>query len=122
MATRARAREAPRAARPGLRVIRGQGDARGSLVPLVLIIVLTLFAVAALQAYLGEQGFRIGRLERASKAADERHQLLRSEVAELSSPERLDAASEHLGLEPAERPIFLQAPRPDLVTAGADRR
>jgi cell division protein FtsL len=90
--------------------------------PAAAVVVLAIFAVAALQAYFGQEGLRASRVEREVVEAEERSALLRARVAELSSPRRLQEAAEAQGMLPAPDPIFLPAPEglgPD-ETAGAD--
>lgn len=105
----------PAGRRPQLRLVRGEGEAvperpvRAVLVPLAAVLVLAVFAVAALQAYVGQEGLRLAQLEREVQQAEERYALLRARVSELSSPERLEQRADELGLVPAD-PVFLPAP------------
>jgi hypothetical protein len=113
MATRPRRalRPAPRERTP-LRVLPGRGarPLRASLVPAAVILVLAVFAVAGLQAYLAQEGFHAAKLERDLRHEEERFSLLRAEAARLSSPSRLAEEAHRLGMtEPAD-PIFLRAP------------
>lgn len=98
--------------RPHLRVVRGRGARRSPLVPAAVILVLAVFAVAALQAFVAQEGLRVNELERSVRKAEERHALLRAEIAELSSPERIERAAADLGLDRASDPVFLRAPAP----------
>lgn len=101
--------------RPHLRVVRAGEEPhprrsfRAVLVPVAAVLVLAIFAVAALQAYVGQEGFHLSRLEGQVEQQEERYALLRARVAELSSPERIRERSSELGLEPAD-PVFLPAP------------
>ena len=108
MATRPR-RAAAERTRPQLRVIPGGGRRRASL-PAAIVLVLAVFAVAALQAYLGQEGFRMSQLESDLKQAEEQYVLLRAELAELSSPSSLEAAAGELGMTADAEPVFLPAP------------
>lgn len=106
---------APESRRPHLRLVRGGPEAVGErsvrsvLVPVAAVLVLAVFAVAALQAYVGQEGLRLARLEREVQQAEERYALLRARTSELSSPERLEVRAAELGLVPAD-PVFLPAP------------
>jgi len=97
-------------ARPPLRVVAGRDRRRLAFVPLAVVVVLAVFAVAGLQAYLGQEGFRADRLERRLAEAEEHQDLLRARLAELSSPARIESAAAALGMVPAPQPVFLPAP------------
>ena len=123
MATRPVRKAAPnrqRRQRPPLRVVRGDGDStqkktakkRRSPVPVVLLVVLTVFGVAALQAWVGQDGLNAARLEREVQQEQERLTLLRAQVAQLGSPKRLREEARKLGLVPAPEPKFLQVQVP----------
>lgn len=107
MAVRALQREA--ATRPSLSVIRGKAR-RLPYAKVVLVFVFTVFAVAGLQAYLGQEGLRVAELERRVAEAEERVTLLRAKQAQLSAPGRIAEEAGELGLEPDPNPTFLQAP------------
>ncbi len=122
MATRAVRRAAPaqpRTQRAPLRVVQGRADstkkkkkARRSPVPVVLLVVLTVFGVAALQAWVGQDGLNAATLEREVQQEQERLTLLRAQVAQLGSPQRLRDEARKLGLVPAPDPRFLRVPVP----------
>lgn len=101
--------------RPHLRVVRGGAETspprslRSILVPVAAVLVLAVFAVAALQAYVGQEGLRLARLEREVQQAEERYALLRARVSEVSSPDRVEQQAAELGLVPAD-PVFVPAP------------
>lgn len=101
--------------RPHLRVVRDGVEAPpprslGSiLVPVAAVLVLAIFAVAALQAYVGQEGLRLARLEREVQQAEERYALLRARLSEVSSPDQVEGRAVELGLVPAE-PVFVPAP------------
>jgi hypothetical protein len=105
-----RPRRAERAApRPSLRVVGGGAAPRRVLFPLAAAILVGVFAVAALQAYLGQEGFRAARIERQLEEAEERYALLRAQVAELSSPSVLEGRAAEAGMVPAPAPVYLPA-------------
>lgn len=95
-----------------LRVVDGgrRRSLRPILVPAALVLVLAVFAVAGLQAYLSQEGFRAAKLERTLRDAEEEHELLRARLAQLSSPSRLQDGAAKLGLQPPPDPIFLRVP------------
>lgn len=107
---------APEGHRPHLRVVRDGEEPssprslRSVLVPVSVVLILAIFAVAALQAYVGQEGLRLARLERQVQQAEERYALLRAQLAESSSPDRIERRAAELGLVPAD-PVFLPAPR-----------
>ena len=96
--------------RPHLRVIRGSARKRVTM-PLAIVLVLAVFAVAGLQAYLGQEGFRMSNLEMELKQAEERYVLLRAEIAELSSPSSLERAASEIGMTTDPDPVFLPEPQ-----------
>lgn len=96
--------------RPALRLVSRRRPQRSALVPAAVVVLLAVFGVAALQAYVGQEGLRVARLERELREAEERFALLRQELAERSSPDRLSEAASELGLVPAGEPTFLPAP------------
>ncbi len=115
MATRALRRESRSVEREAhLRVVPDQQarkrKRRASPLPVVLLVVLTVFGVAALQAWVGQDGLRAAELEREVQREQERSTLLRAQVAQLSSPHRLKEEATKLGLVPAPDPVFLKAP------------
>lgn len=128
MATRAVRKPATsphRAQRTPLRVVHGRGGStpkkkgkRLSPVPVVLLVVLTVFGVAALQAWVGQDGLNAARLEREVQNEQERLTLLRAQVAQLGSPKRLREEARKLGLVPAPEPQFLKVQVPASSDAG----
>ncbi len=80
-----------------------------------MLVVLSVFGVAALQAWVGQDGLRAAELERDVQRDYERLTLLRAQVAQLSSPQRLREEAAKLGLIPAPDPTHLQV----TVPAGA---
>jgi hypothetical protein len=92
-----------------------------ALIPAAVVLVVAIFAVAGLQAYLAQEGFRAARLERELRTQEERFALLRAEVAQLSSPGRLERAARERGLTEPANPVFLKAavdvPEQDLEQA-----
>lgn len=110
MSTRPR-RTTAAGGRPVLRVIAGAGRGRSGLLPLAALVIVAVFAVVALQAHLAQVGFRTARLERQVAQAEDRYALLRGEVAQLSSPDRVASAATELGMVAPPDPVFLQSPR-----------
>jgi cell division protein FtsL len=76
----------------------------------VVLVVLAVFGVAALQAWVGQDGLRAASLERQVQHEQERLTLLRAQVAQLSSPQRLREEADKLGLVAPSDPLFLKAP------------
>ena len=138
MATRAVHRAAPARPRPQrarLRVIQGErkpprkGKTKSrSPIPVVLLVVITVFGVAAIQAWVSQDGLNAARLEREVQQEQERLTLLRAQVAQLGSPQRLREEARKLGLVPApnmrylrvEVPAGAQAPEGTAVASGSD--
>jgi cell division protein FtsL len=116
MATRAvrrQSRAAPEVPRrPPLRVVPGtKRKKRGvSYVPVVVLVVLSVFGVAVLQAWVGQDGLKAASLERDVQREQERLTLLRAQVAQLSSPRRLRDEANKLGLVAPADPVYLKAP------------
>jgi cell division protein FtsL len=79
-------------------------------VAVVLLVVLTVFGVAAIQAWVGQDGMRAAALERELREEQERMTLLSARVAQLSSPQRLREEAEKLGLVADPSPRYLNAP------------
>lgn len=108
-------RRAPKTAeRPPLTVLpgrrrRGRGF-RPSLVPVAVVLIAAIFAIAGLQAYLSQEGFRAAKLEKTLRAEQERMAILRARLAEMSSPARLAESARALGMTEPSNPIFLPAP------------
>ena len=114
MATQALPRQR-RAQRSPLRVVEGGKQAqrrRSSPLPIVILVVLAVFGVAALQAWVGQDGLRAAELERDVQREYERLTLLRAQVAQLSSPQRLREEAAKLGLVPAANPVTLRVTVP----------
>lgn len=114
MATQALPRQRGRQ-RSRLRVVEGGKQAarrRASPIPIVVLVVLAVFGVAALQAWVGQDGLRAAELERDVQREYERLTLLRAQVAQLSSPQRLREESAKLGLVPATDPAYLRVTVP----------
>jgi cell division protein FtsL len=113
MATRALPRESHA---PRLRVVRGHvrprnpsriRRTRGSI-PIVVLAALTVFAVAVLQAWMGQEGLKAAKLERAVAHQTEQTTLLRAKVAQLETPKRIADEARRLGLVADPNPAFLQ--------------
>ena len=97
---------------PALRVVGGSAAGRRLSVGAVMLLVVTVFCVAALQAYAAQVGFRVASLERQVREAEEQHTLLQARQAQLASPERLADAAIRLGLISDPLPVFLRTPEP----------
>ncbi|MGH2760512.1 MAG: hypothetical protein ACRDKJ_13265 [Actinomycetota bacterium] len=114
MATQALPRERGKQ-RSRLRVVEGGKKAarrRPSPLPIVILVVLAVFGVAALQAWVGQDGLRAAELEQDVQREYERLTLLRAQVAQLSSPQRLREEAAKLGLVPATDPVYLRVTVP----------
>jgi hypothetical protein len=111
MAIRAPVDSAPRQApRPRLRLIPGKAARQRSYVHIVFLVVLTVFGVAAIQAWVGQDGLHVASLEREVAHEQERLTLLRAQLAQLSTPERIRAEADRLGLVADPDPTYLRAP------------
>jgi cell division protein FtsL len=112
MATRPLERAArPRAQPPRLRVVRGKRKtkaSRRSPLPVVALVVFMVFGVAVLQAWVGQDGLRAAALERDVHNEQERLTLLRAQVAQLSSPQRLRDEAQKMGLVAVSDPVALR--------------
>ena len=95
---------------PPLRVVRGSAAGRRLSVGAVILLVLTVFCVAALQAYAAQVGFRVASLERQVRQAEERTTLLQAQEAQLANPARIADEATGLGLVGDPSPTFLRAP------------
>ena len=96
---------------PSLRVVKGtKRKPRTSYLPVVVLVVLSVFGVAVLQAWVGQDGLRAASLESEVQKEQERLTLLRAQVAQLSSPQRLRDEANKLGLVPATDPSYLKMP------------
>lgn len=79
----------------------------------VAVLVLTLFAVVGLQAFLGQEGMRVTELERNVRKAEERLTLLRARRAQLGTSARLADEADKFGLVSDPDPTYLRAPADD---------
>jgi cell division protein FtsB len=111
-----RARELPRPGpkrRPRLAPVppRGQPITRPRLrprrVPFLLfsaaVVAVTLFLLAGAQALVSQDAFRVSALSARAQRIQVENDLLRLEVAELSTPDRIAAAGRRAGLVQAAR-------------------
>jgi hypothetical protein len=107
-----RAHELPRPApRPRLAPVppRGQPSSRraGRRLPFLLfsaaVVAATLFLLAGAQALVSQDAFRVSSLHARARQVRVENDLLRLEVAELSTPDRIAAAGRRAGLVPAAR-------------------
>jgi Tfp pilus assembly protein PilX len=76
----------------------------------VVLLVLTVFVVASLQAYLAQEGLRVASLERSVRIAEEQTTLLQAREAQLATPSRIADEAAKLGLVGDASPTFLRAP------------
>jgi hypothetical protein len=97
---------------PRLRVVSGSAAGRRMSVGAVVLLVLTVFCVAAMQAYAAQEGFRVASLERQVRQQEEQTTLLQARQAQLATPERLSDAAQRLGLVADPSTTFLRAPAP----------
>jgi hypothetical protein len=97
-------------ARPHLRVIGGSAARRRVSVGAVVLLVLTVFAVASLQAYLAQEGLRVASLEKTVRLQEEQTTLLQARQAQLANPGRIADEASKLGLVGDPQPTFLRAP------------
>ena len=93
-----------------LRVVPGSAAGRRLSVGAVILLVLTVFCVAALQAYAAQVGFHVASLERQVRQAEEQTTLLQAKEAQLATPSRIADEANHLGLVGDPNPTFLRAP------------
>src|SRR5207244_651699 len=68
-----------------LRVVGGSAAGRRLSVGAVMLLVLTVFCVAALQAYAAQVGFRVASLERQVRVQEEQTTLLQARQAQLAT-------------------------------------
>jgi hypothetical protein len=110
-AVRAQPQPRARTAKPPLRVVSGKGKRRRwSPVPVVVLVVLVVFGVAALQASLGQNGLKVAKLERELQEQTERSTLLRARVSQLSNPGRVADEADKLGLVEDPDPVHIRVP------------
>jgi hypothetical protein len=76
----------------------------------VVLLVLTVFVVASLQAYLAQEGLRVASLERSVRITEEQTTLLQARQAQLAAPSRIADEAAKLGLVGDASPTFLRAP------------
>lgn len=98
--------------RANLRVVRGGRSERTrrtrASVPIVVLAALTVFAVAVLQAWMGQEGLKAADLERKVSHQTEQVTLLRAKVAQLETPQRILDEARRLGLQPDADPAFVR--------------
>ena len=97
--------------RPSLRVVEKARRERRRHIGTVACVVLfaALFAVAGSQAYLVQQQRHIDRTNIKISRAEDDAELLRIELAQLQSPQRITQdASAKLGMIPAPTPVYLE--------------
>jgi cell division protein FtsL len=95
---------------PRLRVVGGTAAGRRLSVGAVILLVLTVFCVAALQAYAAQVGFHVASLERQVQQAEQQTTLLQAQKAQLANPSRIADEANRLGLVADPSPTFLRAP------------
>ena len=119
-AVRSGPRPAPRAApaaapdrRERLRVAPAAGRARRTritVVTLALVGVASLFVVVAFHTFSVQSAFSVDRLDKERRNEQLRYERLREEVARKSSPDAVISAARDLGMVPADREVFIEAP------------
>jgi len=103
----------PRPARPRrLRVVDPAARRRARLVRrairvVVLLSVVSVFAIVAFHVVLAQGQIRLDRLAQQTAAEQERYEKLRLEVAERSAPGRIVTRAAELGLVPAGQTSFV---------------
>jgi cell division protein FtsL len=93
--------------RPNLRVVPRPRVAINAAVLLVGLVVALMLATVVLHTRLAERQLQIDQLEDSVTEARERFDVLRSQRAELRSPNRLEAAAGELGMQQAPPAEFL---------------
>ena len=78
----------------------------------------TLLAVAVAHAVLVEGQVRLDELDAQLVAEQARYQELRTEVAQLESPDRIVQAANEMGMVTPDDLQYLTPPAPDASTAG----
>lgn len=98
---------------PVARPVRGR--AAGALVLTAVAAIILMLGAAVLHVQLAERQFRIDTLAREVRAEQARFATLRSERAELRSPNRLADAARRLGMNPAQPTEFVEIDPMDLA-------
>ena len=97
----------PPTRRPHLRLVPRPRVAINAAVLLVGLVVALMLATVVLHTRLAERQLQIDRLEDSVTEARERFDVLRSQRAELRSPNRLEVAAGELGMQSAPPAEFL---------------
>lgn len=105
-----------RASSPRLRVVRGAGVRQRTSLGVVLLLIVTVFCVAGVQAYVAQEGLRIAELERQVRKEEERLTLLRAKQAQLAAPSRIADEAAKLGMVTDENPTYLRGDAPERST------
>lgn len=77
-------------------------------IPIVVSAVVTIFAFTALQAWMGQDGLKVAKLERQLIEQTEHMTLLRAKVAQLGNPRRVSDEADKLGLIADPDPKYLR--------------
>jgi cell division protein FtsL len=86
----------------------------------VCVLIITVFGVAGVQAYVAQEGLRVAELERQVHKEEERLTLLRAKQAQLAAPSRIADEAAKLGLVTDANPTYLRGhfPEPSSQTSG----
>lgn len=104
--------------RPSLHVVKAPRRARRWAVVMLLTSLLGVAGIASLSAASAEAAFTASELERETAELERVRGELATEVAELSSLERIrEIAEQELGMVPAEEPRYVEADAPGHVPA-----
>lgn len=104
--------------RPSLRVVAAPRRARRWAVVMVVTGLLGVAGITSLSAASAEAAFTVDELERETAELERVHGELATDVAELSSLERIrEIAEQELGMVPADDPRYIETDAPDQVPA-----
>ncbi|MCI0688196.1 MAG: hypothetical protein L0Y54_13310 [Sporichthyaceae bacterium] len=107
--------------RPPLRVVPAIRR-RPARTPFVLLVVIVLGAglvtLLLLNTGLAQDSFELTDLRRQSALLHDREEALEQEIAQLSTPDRLAAEAERLGMRPGTDPKFLRVPTGGVPDSG----
>jgi hypothetical protein len=90
--------------------VQSRVRARLTIVVIALVTIASLFMLAVFHAVAAESAFTLDRLARERRNEQLRYERLREEVARRSSPEAVIAEARRLGMVPASRQQFIEAP------------
>jgi hypothetical protein len=96
-----------RATRPTPELPAVRGRATGAVVAAAVVAIVLMMLAAVLHTQLAERQFQIDQLNRSVRTEQARYAVLRSERAELRSPNRLALSARAIGMSPAQPTEFL---------------